>query len=55
MGGGLGYTEERLRAIWSRGLDVRSIRRMNKPATGSGRLPARTQPGGHITPERRRC
>ena len=36
MGGGLGYTEERLREIWSAGLDVRAVRRMNKQAADSG-------------------
>lgn len=36
LGGGLGYTEERLREIWSRGLEVRSIRQMRKPAADSG-------------------
>lgn len=36
MGGGLGYTEERLRDIWSSALQVRVLRRMNKPSTGSG-------------------
>ena len=36
MGGGLGYTEERLREIWSRqGLQVRVIRQMDKPGPGS--------------------
>lgn len=36
MGGGLGYTEERLREIWSRGLQLRCIRRMDKPSLESG-------------------
>ena len=36
LGGGLGYTEERLREIWSHGLQVRAIRRMNKPGDESG-------------------
>lgn len=36
MGGGLGYTEERLREMWSRGLQVREIRQMNKPSAESG-------------------
>ena len=36
MGGGLGYTQERLREIWSRGLDVRVVRRMNKRTADSG-------------------
>jgi hypothetical protein len=36
LGGGMGYTEERLRAIWSRRLRVHSVRQMVKPAAGSG-------------------
>jgi SAM-dependent methyltransferase len=36
LGGGLGYTEERLRAIWSRRLRVRTIRQMHKPTGDSG-------------------
>jgi cyclopropane fatty-acyl-phospholipid synthase-like methyltransferase len=36
MGGGLGYTEERLREIWSAGLQVRAIRQMDEPAAESG-------------------
>lgn len=36
MGGGLGYTEERLRGIWSRGLKVHVIRQMDKPSAESG-------------------
>ena len=36
MGGGLGYTEERLREVWSRGLEVRVIRQMGKPNAHSG-------------------
>jgi hypothetical protein len=36
LGGGLGYTEERLREIWSRDLQVRSIRQMKKPSDDSG-------------------
>ena len=36
MGGGLGYTEERLREIWSSGLRVRIIRQMVKPSAESG-------------------
>ena len=36
MGGGLGYTEQRLREIWSKRLDVRVVRQMRKPASGSG-------------------
>lgn len=35
-GGGLGYTEARLRDIWSDGLDVHTVRQMQKPAAGSG-------------------
>jgi len=36
LGGGLGYTEERLREIWSHGLDVRVVRQMKKPDAGAG-------------------
>jgi cyclopropane fatty-acyl-phospholipid synthase-like methyltransferase len=36
MGGGLGYTAERLREIWSSGLQVRVVRQMVKPSTESG-------------------
>ena len=36
LGGGLGYTEERLREIWSRGLEIRLIRQMDKPSAESG-------------------
>jgi SAM-dependent methyltransferase len=36
LGGGLGYTEERLREIWSAGLTVRIVRQMEKPAPDSG-------------------
>lgn len=36
LGGGLGYAEERLRAIWSRGFDVHAIGRMIAPPAGSG-------------------
>jgi SAM-dependent methyltransferase len=36
LGGGLGYTEERLREIWSARLQVRSIRQMKKPSDESG-------------------
>ena len=36
MGGGLGYTEERLREIWSRRLQVRVIRQMDQPGAESG-------------------
>ena len=38
MGGGLGYTEERLREIWSNKLQVRAIRKMDKPSAESGRF-----------------
>ncbi|MBK0390999.1 class I SAM-dependent methyltransferase [Ramlibacter algicola] len=36
LGGGLGYTEEQLRAIWSAGLVIDELRPMRKPAAGSG-------------------
>lgn len=36
LGGGLGYTEERLREIWSAGLEVRIVRQMKKPVPVSG-------------------
>jgi SAM-dependent methyltransferase len=36
LGGGLGYTEERLREIWSARLTVRVVRQMRKPAPDSG-------------------
>lgn len=36
LGGGLGYTEERLREIWSHGLRVRVVRQMKKPSAESG-------------------
>lgn len=36
LGGGLGYTEERLREIWSGRLRVRELRQMKKPADDSG-------------------
>lgn len=36
LGGGLGYTEEQLRAFWSRGLQVQQVRQMRKPAAGAG-------------------
>jgi len=36
LGGGLGYTEERLSEIWSRGLKMRHLRQMNKQSTESG-------------------
>lgn len=35
LGGGLGYTEECLREIWSHGLEVRVIRQMSKPGDES--------------------
>ena len=36
LGGGLGYTEERLREIWSGKLRVHVIRQMEKPSAESG-------------------
>jgi SAM-dependent methyltransferase len=36
LGGGLGYTQERLREIWSQGLQIRVLRQMEKPVAGSG-------------------
>jgi SAM-dependent methyltransferase len=36
LGGGLGYTEERLREIWSHGLEVHAIRQMHEPGAASG-------------------
>jgi len=36
LGGGLGYTEEQLRAVWSNGLQVRVVRQMKKPSVESG-------------------
>jgi cyclopropane fatty-acyl-phospholipid synthase-like methyltransferase len=36
LGGGLGYTEERLREIWSQGLVVHSIRQMEKCSAERG-------------------
>lgn len=36
LGGGLGYTEETLRDIWSNGLHVRVVRQMKKPSAESG-------------------
>jgi SAM-dependent methyltransferase len=36
LGGGLGYTQERLREIWSARLGVRVVRQMRKPAPDSG-------------------
>lgn len=35
LAGGLGYTDDRLRAIWSRHLDVRVLRQMHKQPAGS--------------------
>ena len=35
LGGGLGYTEERLREIWSHGLQVRAVRQMRNPGKES--------------------
>jgi SAM-dependent methyltransferase len=36
LGGGLGYTEARLRDVWSHGLQVRVIRQMREPDAASG-------------------
>jgi hypothetical protein len=36
LGGGLGYTEEQLRKIWSQGLQVRVLRQMEEPSAESG-------------------
>ena len=36
LGGGLGYTDAQLRAIWSAGLVIEELRPMRKPAPGSG-------------------
>jgi SAM-dependent methyltransferase len=36
LGGGLGYSESRLRAIWSRSLQVSVLRTMREPAPQSG-------------------
>ncbi len=36
LGGGLGYTQTRLREVWSHGLQVHTIRQMRKPGDGSG-------------------
>lgn len=36
LGGGLGYSEARLREVWSTGFAVREIRRMEKQSPGSG-------------------
>ncbi|MBB4843416.1 SAM-dependent methyltransferase [Paucibacter oligotrophus] len=38
LGGGLGYTEAQLRAIWSPVLQVLELRQMHKPAADSGRF-----------------
>jgi SAM-dependent methyltransferase len=38
LGGGLGYTQERLREIWSQGLKVESISQMNEQLPDSGRF-----------------
>jgi SAM-dependent methyltransferase len=35
-GGGLGYTEQRLRELWSDALQVHEVRQMNEPAAGTG-------------------
>lgn len=36
LGGGLGYSEESLREIWSRELQIRSVRQMKKPGEETG-------------------
>ncbi len=36
LGGGLGYTEDQLREVWSNGLQVRLVRQMKEPDAGSG-------------------
>ena len=36
LGGGLGYTEDQLRDIWSHGLQLHTIRQMHKPGDDSG-------------------
>ena len=36
LGGGLGYTESQLRKLWSRGLQIRALRPMDKPSVDSG-------------------
>lgn len=36
LGGGLGYTEDGLRAVWSHGLQVTQLRQMRHPAPDSG-------------------
>ena len=35
LAGGLGYTEQRLREIWSNGFQIHALRQMRKPAPGS--------------------
>jgi hypothetical protein len=35
MGGGLGYTEERLREIWSGSMRIRLVRAMHEQRAGS--------------------
>ena len=40
LGGGLGYTEQQLRSIWSHGLEVRSVRPMRAQGDYSGRFGA---------------
>ncbi len=36
LGGGLGYTQEQLREVWSQELQVGVLRQMKKPSAGSG-------------------
>ena len=36
LGGGLGYTEQSLREVWSSALQVRILRQMHKPSADSG-------------------
>ncbi len=36
LGGGLGYTDERLRDIWSTHFQIESVRQMEKPSADSG-------------------
>jgi SAM-dependent methyltransferase len=38
LGGGLGYSEAQLRAIWSAGLEIQVLRQMVRPAGDSGRF-----------------
>ncbi|RQO60006.1 class I SAM-dependent methyltransferase [Paucibacter sp. KBW04] len=38
LGGGLGYSEAQLRALWSPALQLRELRQMRKPAADSGRF-----------------